>query len=191
MVIMDVRFSYAHVWEPKEHDNGDKSYSVAILIPKVGKYAKQNIDKIKEIIAYLEAKVKAVPANKGKLPRDFKVILRDGDEEREDDPVYAGHYFINASSKNPPEIVSTQRDENGKPKRITDQEEFYSGCYGHVSVNFFSYDKKGHGISAGLNNIMKTRDGEKLSGKSSAASDFADIDLDDAADGQPASIDDL
>lgn len=198
-VLRDVRFSYAHVWEPKEHESGDKSYSVAILIAKTGKWAKQNLDTVNAIIDALQEKVKAEPANKGKLPRGFKVILRDGDEEKEDDPVYSGHYFINASSKTAPQIVSTQKDETDKPKPITNQDDFYSGCYGNVSVNFFSYNKKGGvGIGCGLNNIQKTRDGEKLAGGSTAAHDFGDIEEDeDDFGGSPAggskavSIDDL
>lgn len=46
---------------------------------------------------------------------------------------------------------------------ITDQEEFYSGCYGYVSINFYPFNAKGNvGVAAGLNNVMKVKDGESL-----------------------------
>jgi hypothetical protein len=45
-----------------------------------------------------------------------------------------------------------------------------------VTVNFYPYDSNGNkGIGAGLNNVMKTQDGDRLSGGSSAASDFGDL----------------
>ena len=30
----EVRFSYAHVWEPSSINGGDEKYSVSIIIPK-------------------------------------------------------------------------------------------------------------------------------------------------------------
>jgi hypothetical protein len=55
-------------------------------------------------------------------------------------------------------------------------EDFYSGCWGAVTLNFFPYDSKGNkGVGAGLNNVIKTRDDERLSGGSSADADFGDM----------------
>ena len=55
-----------------------------------------------------------------------------------------------------------------------DPSEFYSGCYGRASITFFPYNTQGSkGIACGLNNLMKTEEGEKLGGVSSAAADFA------------------
>ena len=57
-----------------------------------------------------------------------------------------------------------------------EEDENFSGCYGAATVNFFPYDSSGNkGIGAGLNNLIKTRDGEKLSGGTSAESDFGDL----------------
>ena len=76
---------------------------------------------------------------------------------------------MNLSSKQKPGIVD-------KHKNIIDNgDDFYSGCYAKVSVNFFPYNTNGNkGIAAGLNNILKTRDGDYLGGRSSAFDDFAD-----------------
>ena len=65
---------------------------------------------------------------------------------------------------------------------VTDEDDVYSGCYGYVSINFFAFNNAGNrGIAAGLNNVLKTRDGAYLGGRSSAQSDFADLDLDSIA----------
>ncbi len=52
----------------------------------------------------------------------------------------------------------------------------YSGCYCYVSINFYAFAVEGNkGIAAGLNNIMKIKDGDRLSGGASADEDFGDI----------------
>ena len=57
-----------------------------------------------------------------------------------------------------------------------DSEDIYSGCFGCASVNFFSYNTSGNtGVAAGLNNLIKTKDGDKLGGTHSAESDFGDL----------------
>ena len=60
---------------------------------------------------------------------------------------------------------------------ITDDEEFYAGCYGYASVTFYKYDTGiSKGITCGLNSLLKSRDGEKLgTGSGSAEADFAGV----------------
>ena len=157
-----VRFSYANVFQPAETPNGVLKYSVSILIPKSDKDTVARFQK-----AFDE--VKAANANYfgGSIPKMLKGGLRDGDAEK-DDPVYAGHYFINASSNEKPGIV------DGDLNPILDQSEFYSGCYGRASITLYPYDTSGSkGIAAGLNNVQKLEDGDKLGGSTSAAADFA------------------
>lgn len=161
-----VRFSYAHVWEPSSVEEGQtKKYSVSILIPKKDK---KTLEKIEEAIEAASDAFKQ--KNGGKLPKNFKLPLRDGDEEREDDEAYQGMMFLNASSLRQPGIV----DENVDP--IISKDDFYSGCWGRVTINFYSFDKAGNkGIAAGLGNIQKLEDGESLGGAfSSAEDDFSD-----------------
>ena len=175
VLLRDIRLSYFNGWHATAIDEkSDKKYSTAILIPKDNA---KNVDAFKEVMDALVAEAKA--KNKGKLPPKFKLPLRDGDEEKPDDENYAGMYFINANSTTKPGIVGKEKDENGKPKPITDESQVYSGCYAHVTVNLFLYEAKGNvGIGCGLNNIMKTKDGAPLAGKSSAAEDFAEIEDD-------------
>lgn len=58
----------------------------------------------------------------------LKTPLRDGDEERPDDPAYADSYFINANSATKPGVV----DADCQP--ILDTSELYSGIYGQVQA---------------------------------------------------------
>lgn len=157
-----VRFSYAHVFEAVTIGEGtDKKYSVAILIPK----------KDKATLAKINAAVEAAKEEGkgkwgGKIPKVLKTPLRDGDAEKEDDDNYAGMMFLNASSKRRPEVVDQDLNE------ILDKEEFYSGCWGRASINFYAFDVNGNrGIAAGLNNIQKLEDDEKLGGGASSASE--------------------
>ena len=164
-VVIPCRLSYAHIWEP---DTDDKKYSTALLIPKDDV---KTVKRIKEAVAnaILEGKTKL--ANKaGKVPSTLKTPLRDADEEGLDDEAYVGHYFLNATSKRKPQIVDRRK------VRIEEEDEVYSGCYCNVSVNFYAFDKEGNkGIAAGLNNIQKVKDGERLSGGSTADQDFDDL----------------
>ena len=172
--IGEVRFGYVNVFAPRKNEDGtDGKYSVQILIPK------DNTDAIALIEKAVEAaKTAGVSAKwNGKMPpaSKLKTPLRDGDEEFPDDDNYAGMYFMNAST--PADHKPGVRVlENGMLSEALDSDDFYSGCYGAATVGFFAYNNSGNmGISAGLNNVIKTRDGERLSGGRSADADFADL----------------
>ncbi len=58
---------------------------------------------------------------------------------------------------------------------VISPEDCASGDYGKVSINFYPFNVSGNrGVAAGLNNILFLEKGERLSGGSSAADDFAD-----------------
>lgn len=165
------RLSYANIWEPKAIDESSEAkYSVAILIPKT------DTKTVEAIKAAQQAAVKAGESKlkdaKGKLPSSIKMPLRDGDVERSDDPNYAGCYFINANSKQAPQIVEKIQ---GVMHAITDKAKVYSGCYARVSFNLYAFAASGNkGVAAGLGNIQFLADGEPLAGGSTAEQDFND-----------------
>lgn len=163
-----VRFCFCHVFEPSAMDGQPEEsakYSVCVIIPKDDE---KTISKIKKAVEAAKAVGKAKIADKnGKIPSTIKLPLRDGDEERSDDPAFENAYFLNATSNRKPTIV----DRNLDP--IMDQNEFYSGCYGRISLNAFAFNASGNkGIAAGLQNIQKLEDGEMLAGGSTAEEDF-------------------
>ena len=66
---------------------------------------------------------------------------------------------------------------------ILDPMDCGSGDYCNVSVNFYGFAASGNkGIAAGLGNIQKVRNGERLAGRATAASDFTEIDGEDDAE---------
>lgn len=160
-----VRFCYVNVFEPTAMNEGDTpKYNICVLIPKSDT---ATIDKIKKAIEAAKEAGKAKLADKnGRIPANLKLPLRDGDEERLDDPAFEGHYFINANSMRQPSIV----DRSLNP--IMSRDEFYSGCYGRASINFYAFNVSSKGIAAGLNNLQKLEDGEMLAGGSTVEEDF-------------------
>ena len=155
-----VRFSYANVWEPRSINGSEPKYSVCIIIPKA------DVETLKKINAAID---NAKREGTSKLGAGyFKTPLRDGDVDRPDDQAYTGSYFINANSIIKPGIV------NKSVQAISEQSEFYSGCYGRASIVFYAYNADGNnGIACGLQNLQKLEEGEMLSSHSSAEEDFA------------------
>jgi len=165
------RLSFEHVWKPSKMDEDSQAkYSASIIIPKTDK---ATLDKIR---AAQEAAIKAGITSKweGKKPAKLKLPLRDGDEDRPDDPNYAGCYFLNATSSLKPGIVDMARQE------ITDESLVYSGCYCRFALNFYPFSVRGNkGVAAGLNCIQKVRDGEHLGGGMNAKDAFDDDFIDE------------
>ena len=87
------RASYVHLFEPHSTNGSDPKYSVSLIIPKSDT---ETIEKIHAAVE--EAKQSGVSNWNGKIPPNLKLPLRDGDEERPDDPAFADSYFINTNS---------------------------------------------------------------------------------------------
>jgi hypothetical protein len=166
-----VRLSYANIFEPKSINGSEPKYSVSLIIPKDDK---QQIEVIKQAIknAIEEGKSKLADKN-GNIPKNIKLPLRDGDEDRPEDEAYANSYFLNANSVRPPQVVGTEIDKaTGKAIQLG-EDDVYSGCYARVSLNFYAFNTNGNkGIACGLGNIQKVDDGERLGGGASAEEDF-------------------
>lgn len=168
------RLSYTHVFSKyaPDGDAANGKYMTNVLVPKEEK------ETIKAIQQAIDAAKKAAITSKwnGKEPKKLDMPLRDGDD-KEDDEVYSDHFYVNAKSNTRPGVC----DKNKTP--IVDEDEVYSGVWAIVSVTFYGYDVSGNrGVACGLNNIMKFKDGERLGGRASAESDFADIDMEDDDD---------
>lgn len=169
-----VRFSFVNVFEAKAFAEGQTpKYSVMLLIPKSDT---ATLNKIKKAIDAAAQKGLSTKFG-GKLPTVLKTTLKDADKDTNLDgdvfaeiwPYAKNHYIISVSSKLAPQVVDAERNP------ILDPTEFYSGCYGRASINFFAYNNAGNkGISAGLCNLQKLEDGEPLGNISTAEQDFND-----------------
>lgn len=165
-VVIPCRISFAAIFEPKSINGSDPKYSVSCVIPKSDKATLMKIHKA------IEAAKEDGKTRKwgGKIPPNIKLPLRDGDIDRPDDESYADSFFVNATSKDAPQVV----DRHVQP--IMDPMMVYSGCFCNVSVNFYAFNANGNrGVAAGLGNIQFVRDGERLSGRASASSDFDEL----------------
>ena len=166
-----VRFSYLNAFEPKSVNGGDEKYSVSLIISKL------DTKTIAEVNNAVEEAIKLGVSKFGAkftAGGNFKKPLRDGATDRVEDPAYSGCYFVNANSKEKPQVV----DKNVKP--ILDRSEIYSGCFGRASITFYPFNTNGNkGIACSLGNIQKLSEGEPLSGRSRAEDDFTTADEDD------------
>ena len=173
-MVLPCRISFANIWEPKSINGGEEKYSVSCVIPKSDK----------ALIARIEKAIEAAREDGksrrwgGKIPPNLKLPLRDGDIDRPDDENYQDCMFVNATSKEAPQIVDRRK------QPITDPMMVYSGCYCNVSVNFYAFNANGNrGVACSLGNIQFVRDGERLSGRASADADFDELDDEDVLGG--------
>lgn len=171
------RASFVKVWKPEAFDEGqDAKYSIVMMFTKGTDLSK------------LKAAATAAKDDKwgNKPPKKLETPFKDGDdmdrEECEDMIV------VRASSKHKPGVVGID------PRvPITDETEFYSGCYARASLQAFAYDYKGmkKGVSFALNNVQKLEDGEAFSGGGSKAEDDFDDDTSERSSNEFEDDDDL
>ena len=103
-----------------------------------------------------------------KRPKSLVSPFKDGNEKSDWDG-YEGATYIKASSKLRPGII----DKSGRT--LTEDSEFYAGCYAVATVIPFAYDTAGNrGVSFLLGNVMKVDEGEPFGGRRNAETDFAD-----------------
>lgn len=169
----ECRLSYANLVTPKapaNKPNAEPKYSVTLLIPK-STGVKTELD------AAMEAAAAEAVNNKwsGVRPSRLESVVWDGDGVRQSGdpfgPERRGCWVVTASSKNKPYVCGI--DNVNCELAPTD---IYSGMYGRVSINFYGYNSAGRrGVGCGLRGVMKTRDGEPLSGVIVTANEFAGV----------------
>jgi hypothetical protein len=162
------RVSFPSVFEKTSYDDSKPAYELTLLIPKG-----TDISALQALAGEIakEAWGDKVAALKPRNP------IRDGDGVKQTgEPFpdeYKGHWFIKAKSYNRPGIVNKIGLEP-----IVSEEIFYAGCWAKITVTAFAYGGPGTkytpGVSFWLNNIMKTRDDDPFSGRTSADTDFAE-----------------
>lgn len=106
-------------------------------------------------------------------------VVRDGDKEYPDDPMFRGKYFVKASTeadprRRPPQVVDARK------QAVLDDEGAYSGCTFNVSVRLFPFGGEGKtykpGVGVGLNNVQVVSRGTRLDGRKSAEEEFSEVD---------------
>lgn len=168
-----VRLSYPHLFTPQAVEGSiSKNYSVCLLIPKNDT---ELINKLKQAMI---ASIPESAKNAGKLKPGYRLPLRDGDTEKQQDE-FKGMFFMNCKSTLKPQVV---KKVNGVFVACT-EEEMYPGVWAYVNINFFAYDRNGNrGLSCSLNAVCKYKDDESFSGSSVNAEQlFQGVDLPDTS----------
>lgn len=172
-----VRLSFVHLSAPYAREPGAQpKYECQILIPKADSATKARMDAALAAAIKRGAEkgyLKGIPADKVKNP------IYDGDGYRADGYTpfpkeCKGCWVITARSNNQPAVVDSAKNP------IINDDEIYSGMYAKVAIDFYAFARNSNkGIAAGLGNVMKVADGERLGApRASVDDDFADEDDD-------------
>lgn len=171
-VTPEFRVSFPVLFKAKAYKKQAPKFSIVMLFDK-----KTDLTALKR--AAYHATVEKYGKDKTKWPRKFKMPFRDGDVDKPDVPGYENVIFItaNATEAYPPGVVNQRLDP------ILNESELYAGCYARAQLYAYVYDEAGNvGVTFGLNNVQKLRDGKKFSGREDANKVFdavEDVGMDD------------
>lgn len=167
------RVSFPHVFKPQTTPSGEQRFSVVMLFDKKNKEDIKKLEDLAKAAAYEKWGEDSVKSKKVKINWPF----RDGEEKAEQYEGYEGMVFATASSKNKPKVV----DKSVEP--ILDEDEFYPGCFARAAINAYAWEWKGKkGVSFGLINVQKMKDGDKFGFSSKPEDDFEAVEGDDDED---------
>jgi hypothetical protein len=171
----EFRASYPKLLKPELNKlNGKQEYSVVALFKKG-----EDLSTLKKAVE--EVLVEEFGTDKAKWPKNLKSPFRDqGDKEKEGvmpNGYVKGAIFLTLKSSQKPGVV----DANVQP--IISDSDFYAGCFARASVRAAYYDQAGNrGVNLYLQNVQKTRDGDPMSGRPAATSEFAPVESNDSED---------
>lgn len=173
-----VRLSFADIWRPKTFKRSDGTqstpkYTSNFLFEKAGDTKAVYMGKVMPILKALKAakmdvlahKLGEAEALKAKVkPQNY--CVRDGDDETYDG--YEGCYYVSASNKTQPQIVSKDR------RALTEKDGIpYAGCYVNAVITMWCQKPgmgddgtpRGLGVFASLEAIQFAADGEAFGAK--------------------------
>jgi len=167
------RVAFPNVFKPRRNDmNGKDEYSIVALFAKG-----EDLSSLKTLA--MNAAINKWGADQTKWPTGLKTPFRDqGDKAKKNDAgqvtlpdgYEAGATFLTLRTTDRPGVVDQQVSD------IIDTADFYGGCYAVASINAFAYDQKGNrGISFGLGNIQKQKDGDPFGNRTKPQDDFAPV----------------
>lgn len=168
-------------------DSGDPKFSLTMIFDTV-EIAKDPAQQ--KLWDAMVASVDSAAKEKfGEMPKVFKKPFLKGDEQvsqKTGEPYdgYAGCVILRTTAglKSRPALV-------GPDKSGIDAAEIYSGCYARAKVRPYGWDFAKKGVSFGLGNVQKVRDGEALGGGGTSAED--DFDAIESVDTTTAGADGL
>lgn len=163
------RVSFPSVLSPRMNEmNGKKEFSVTALFQK-----EADLGGLRK--AADEAAAKKFGPDKNKWPKNLKMPFRDQDERRKEGVLPDGHetgaVFMTLKSTKRPGVV------NRLKTPISNEEDFYAGCWAHAFVQPYAYDQQGNrGVAFSLIHVQKLEDGEPLTGRPKVEDVFTAVD---------------
>jgi hypothetical protein len=157
----EFRGSFVTLKKPRAFGNSDPKYSITITLPDDDEFWDDLMDKVEAA---------AEKRWDGKIPKNMHIPIRHGDETEYED--WEGQKFCQAASEDRPGIIDVDGED------IIDFSELYSGAWYRASIRAYAWhypETNKKGVSLQLDNVMKIRDDEPFSGRSSAADDFAEF----------------
>ena len=159
--------SYPNLFEARSFNDGDPKYSATLVFLSgvdIGPLKRAALEVLKERWG---AKVEDMLTKK-----QLRLPFRPGEEKGYPD----GSIFMNVTTQQRPGVV----DQRVQP--VIDQSDIYAGCFVRASIRPFAYDKAGNkGVSFGLINVQKLRDGDRLDSRTKPEDDFGAVDDETAA----------
>jgi len=154
------RGSFVNVLKPRAFsESQDPKFSMVIAIDKEDKFWQQ-----------LDKTIKEVATDKwGEVPKKLKTFIKDGDDEEEKYNLQGKRLFT-ASNKSAPGVLI--KTENGL-EEVVDPEDIYSGAFYRASIRPYAYEyQNSKGVAISLDNVLKVKDGEKFTSRTTAQDDF-------------------
>lgn len=193
LVTCEGRLSFPALFEAKAAKAGDKAKYSATLLFRVketpaSKAAGEKVVDIEPLKALVRAVIEEkFGTDRTKWPQIgdgvglLKLPFRDGMEPGKKDKAGYGEGIVYVAFGSPatnarPGIVYAHAGPDGKPAPLTVPSDIYGGCYARVTTNAYYWEYMGKtGVSLGLQNVQKIRDGEPFGGRGAAENDFEAI----------------
>lgn len=155
------------LFEAQKDDWGNLNFTATILIPKSDSLAVYEKAAVEASAAEWGGQEKAVKLIKDKIIHS-PFLDGDGPQGRskktgEPHAGFPGHWFLRVKSGEayPPTLVDRK-----KIPIVSKGGALYSGCYGYAVLHAFTWenDKKGKGLTFGIDMFQVAKDGERLGG---------------------------
>ncbi len=157
----EFRGSFVTLKKPRAFGNDPPKYSITITLPDDHEFWDDLMDKVDAA---------AEKRWEGKIPKNMHIPIRYGDETEYED--WEDSKFCQASSEERPGIIDVDGED------IIDFSELYSGAWYRATIRAYAWhypETNKKGVSLALDNVMKIKNDEPFSGRSSAADDFAEF----------------
>jgi len=173
LITPEFRVAFPSVFRAKRNDlSGKDEFSVVALFKKDADLSALK-DAAREVLA------KKFGEDNLKWPKNLRNPFRDqGDRAKVNDEgvetlpsgYEKGATYLNLRSQQRPGVVASDMQE------IIDEADFYGGCWARATLTAFAYDKAGNrGVSFGLGNLQKLRDGDHFGNRTRPEQDFTAV----------------